>query len=78
VLRKYSIRAGSICKIKLGQFVFDNLKPVKLLVAYSTQQDVRQGRTLDKGTSDTFNNKPRYQSQILRTLKLHCSEEQPL
>jgi hypothetical protein len=57
VLRKCSIRAGSIYRIQLWQF--DNLKPVKLHLAYSTQQNVRRDRTLSKGTSDTFNSKRR-------------------
>lgn len=73
MVRKCSIRAGSIFKIKVGQLGFDNFKRVKLHVAYSTQQNVRRGRTLGKGTDDTFNNKPRYQLQILKKLELHRS-----
>jgi hypothetical protein len=76
VVRKYSIRAGSVFKIKIGQLGFDNFKPLKLHVAYSTKQNVRGDGTLGKGTSDTFNNKPRYQLQILKMLKLHGSDEQ--
>jgi hypothetical protein len=78
VVTKYSIRAGSVFKVKIGQLGFDNFKPVKLHVAYSTQQNVRRDGTLGKGTSDTFNNKPRYQLQILKILKLHLSEEQSI
>lgn len=75
MVRKYSIRAGSIFKVKVGQLGFHNFKPVKLHVACCTQQNVRRDRTLGKGTSDTFNNKPRYQLQILKNLELHRSEE---
>jgi hypothetical protein len=69
VLRNYSICAGSICKTKLGQFVFDNLKPARLCVFYSTEQDLTPSRMLDYGTSNNFKNKPRYQSHILSNIK---------
>jgi hypothetical protein len=61
VVRRYSTCAGNIYKTKLGQ-VFDNLKPGKLNVTYSTKQNVTRGRILDKGTGDRFSNKPRYHS----------------
>lgn len=75
MLRKYSVRAGSICKIQLWQLGFDNLKPVQLHLAYSTQQNERRDRTPRKGTSDMFNNKRRYQLQQLWNKKLRCTEE---
>jgi hypothetical protein len=51
---------GSIYKSKLNDFVFYNLKLVKLHVACITEQNVTQHRTLDKGTKDKFNNELRY------------------
>jgi len=56
----HSLRAGSIYKSKLNDFVFYNLKPVKLHVACITEQNVTQDETLDKGTKDKFNSKLRY------------------
>ena len=53
----HSLRAGSIYKSKLNDFVFYNLKPVKLHVACIAEQKVTQDETLDKGTKDKFNNK---------------------
>jgi hypothetical protein len=52
--------AGSIYKSKLDDFVFYNLKPVKLHVACIAEKNVLQDRTLDIGTRDKFKNKPRY------------------
>lgn len=75
MLRKYSVHAGSICKIQLWRLGFDNLKPVQLHLTYSTQQNERRDRTLSKGTSDMFNNKRRYQLQQLWNKKLRCTEE---
>ena len=49
--------AGSIYKSKLDNFVFYNLKPVKLHVACIAEKNVMQNRTLDKGTRDKFNSK---------------------
>jgi len=57
---RYSLLAGSFYKSKLNDFVFYNLKPVKLHVACIAVQNVKQDRTLDKGTKDKFNNKLRY------------------
>jgi hypothetical protein len=60
VLGRYSLLAGSIYKSKPDDFVFYNLKPIKLHVACIAEQNVTQDRTLDKGTKDKFNNKLRY------------------
>jgi hypothetical protein len=60
VLRKNSICAVNVCKAKLGQLVFDNLKPVRLHVFYTREQNLTQSRTLDEGTSNSFKKKPRY------------------
>lgn len=57
VLRNYSINAGTICKAKLGQLVFDNLKPVRLR---TTEQNLTQSRAFDKGSNINFKNKTRY------------------
>jgi hypothetical protein len=69
MLRRYSLLAGSIYKSKLNEFVFYNLKPVKLHVACITEQNLTQDRTFDKGTKDKFNKKLRYQTKIQRTDK---------
>ena len=45
---RFSLLAGSIYKSKLNDFVFYNLKPVKLHVACIAEQNVTQDRTLDK------------------------------
>jgi hypothetical protein len=60
MLGRHSFLAGSIYKSKLNDFVFYNLKPVKLNVSRIAEQNVMQGRTLYKGTKDMFNNKLRY------------------
>jgi hypothetical protein len=64
VLGRYCLPAGSIYKAKLNDFVFCNLNPVKLHVAYIAEQNVTQDGTWDRGTKDKFNIKPRYQRQI--------------
>jgi hypothetical protein len=60
MLGRHSVLAGSIYKSKLNDFVFYNLKPVKLTVACIAEQNVTQDRTLYKGTKDKLNNKLRY------------------
>ena len=60
VLGKYSLFTGSMYESKLYDFVFYNLKPVKFQVACIAEQNVTQGRTLDKGTTDKFIKKLRY------------------
>jgi hypothetical protein len=60
MLGRYSPLAGSIYKSKPNDFVFYNLKPVKLPVACIAEHNMTQDRTLDKGTKDKFNNKLRY------------------
>ena len=60
MLGRYSLLAGSIYKSKLDDFVFCNLKPMKLHVGCIAEQNVMQDRTLDKGTKDMFNNKLGY------------------
>jgi hypothetical protein len=55
VLGRYSVIAGNIYKAKLNEFVFYNLKPVKLQVAYIAEKNVSEDRTWDK-----FVNKARY------------------
>jgi len=54
---RYSVLAGSIYKSKLNDLVFYNTKHVKLHVACSAEKNVMQDRTLEKGTTDKFNNK---------------------
>jgi len=60
MLGRYSLLAGIIYKSKLNVFVFYNLKPAKLHVACIAEQNVTEGRTLDNGSKDKFNNKLRY------------------
>jgi hypothetical protein len=60
MLGRYYLLAGSIYKSKLNNFVFYNLKHLKLPVAGIAEQKVMQDRELDKGTRDKFNNKLRY------------------
>jgi len=60
MLGRYSLLAGRIYKSKLNDFVFYNLKPVKLHVACIAEQNVTQDRTLDKGTKDKLKDKLRY------------------
>lgn len=55
MLGRYSVIAGNIYKAKLNEFVFYNLKPVKLQVAYIAEKNVSEDRTWDK-----FVNKARY------------------
>jgi len=50
ILERYSLLAGSIYKAKLNEFVFYNLKPVKLHMTCIAEQNVTQDRPLDKGT----------------------------
>jgi hypothetical protein len=63
MLRSYSALAGSIYKSKVNDFEFYNSKPVNLHVACIAEQNVTQGRTLDKGTTGKFNNKLRYKEK---------------
>jgi len=60
MLGRYSLLALSIYKSKLNDFVFYNLKPVKIHVACITEQNVTKVITLDKDPKDKFNNKLRY------------------
>ena len=60
MLGRYSLLAGRIYKSKLNDFVFYNLKPMKLHVACIAEQNVTQDRTLDKGTKDKLKDKLRY------------------
>jgi len=60
MLGRYSVFAGSIYESKPTDFVFYNLKPVKLQVACIAEQNVTQDGTLDKGTTDKFIKKLRY------------------
>jgi hypothetical protein len=60
MLGRYSLLAGSIYKYKLNDFLFYNLKPVKIHVACTAEQNVTQYITLDKGSKEKVNNKLRY------------------
>jgi hypothetical protein len=60
VFGSYTVGAGNIRKAKLGQLVFANLKPVKLHVFYTTEQNLTQRGTLGKGTGNSFKKKLRY------------------
>jgi hypothetical protein len=60
MLGLYSLIAGSVYKSTLNDFVFYNLKPVKLHVACIAEQNVTQDRTKVKGTKDEFNYKLGY------------------
>ena len=55
IIGRYSLLGGSTCKSKLNDFVFYNLKPVKIDVACIEEQNVTQDRTFDKRTKDKFN-----------------------
>jgi hypothetical protein len=60
MFERLCVVAGYICKAKLHEFVFYNLKAAKLLLAYVAEQNVTEDRTWDIGRRDTFNNESWY------------------